>query len=154
LSLWLLTLIVGCGGNPHAPDLAEVSGKVLFQGQPLPGGQVSFVAVRGGFASSGTIDENGSYQIKAPVGEVNIGVDNSMLQPPSGRKKAPKQLSHPKPPGATVADQTVKGRWLKIPYEYADPGKSGLRYTVTSGSQTHDITLTDPPSLPAGTSGP
>ncbi|QJW96441.1 hypothetical protein FTUN_3998 [Frigoriglobus tundricola] len=72
------------GQPPRSVDHAEVSGKVLLQGKPVPGGQVSFVAVNGGFAASGNIDENGIYQIKAPVGEVKITVTNSMLQARKG----------------------------------------------------------------------
>ncbi|HBI46455.1 MAG TPA: hypothetical protein DDY78_26920 [Planctomycetales bacterium] len=68
---------------------ADVSGKVLFQGKPLPGGQVTFVVVKGGFASSGPIGENGNYQIKSPVGDVEISVDNRMLQQQRGKPTSP-----------------------------------------------------------------
>jgi len=153
LSLGLLILIAGCGGNPHSVDYAEVSGKVLFQGKPLPGGRVSFVAVKGGFPASGIINEDGTYQIKAPIGEVQIGVDNSMLRPQSqgkgGSGTRPKEMSHPKAPDATEGKgQPVKGTWVNIPLQYADPGTSGLTYTVKSGSQTHDIELSaNPPPV-------
>jgi len=139
LSIGLLALMAGCG-NPRAPQEADVSGKVLFQGKPLPGGKVSFIAVKGGFSAIGTIDENGVYQIKAPVGEVQISVTNRMLQPrsePAGAQRLSKARGGEK--------QTIKGRWVKIPDQYEDPSTSGLKYTVTRGSQTHDIELSDNP---------
>src|SRR6516165_7996421 len=86
LSLGLLTLLAGCDNTPHSAEHTEVSGKVLFQGKTLPGGIVSFTAVNGGFTSSGTIDENGNYQIKAPVGDMEISVMNRMLQSNRGSK--------------------------------------------------------------------
>jgi hypothetical protein len=137
----------GCNNNPHSADHAEVSGRVLFRGEPLPGGQVTFVTVKGGFAANGTIDENGDYQIKAPVGDVQISVTNRMLQPRGGSnapaipKKAEAKEGSPR-----------KGRWVNIPSTYEDAHTSGLKYTVKPGPQTHDIELSDNPRAvpPAG----
>ncbi|CAN0264765.1 unnamed protein product, partial [Phaeothamnion confervicola] len=142
--LALLAAVAGCGGQPpRSVDHAEVTGKVLLQGKPVPGGQVSFVAVTGGFAASGNIDENGNYQIKAPVGEVKITVNNTALQ---GRKGAggkgaagPKQLPHPKQSGAE--EPNAKTQWVSIPSRYSNADTTDLKYTVTPGPQTHDINL-------------
>lgn len=141
LSLGLLTLLAGCGKNPHSAEHTDVSGKVLFQGKPLPGGIVSFVAVNGGFAATGTIDENGNYQIKAPVGDVEISVMNRMLQSSSGSKRMPPRLKK----AEATENQLLKGRWVKIPSHYEDPQTSGLKYTVKQGPQTHDIELSANP---------
>ena len=142
LSLGLLGLASGCTNNPHSAEHADVSGKVLFRGEPLPGGQVTFVTVKGGFAANGTIDENGNYQIKAPVGDVEISVMNRMLQPSRGSKGM-----RPAPLKKTEAkeQQLLKGRWVKIPSHYEDPHTSGLKYTVKPGPQTHDIELSANP---------
>jgi hypothetical protein len=155
LGFGMLTVMFGCTKTPHSTTHVEVTGNVLFQGQPLPGGQVTFVAVKGGFSSAGTIDENGHYQIKAPVGEVRIGVDNKMLQPQQSTRggRAPKDLHHPKPPGAAGEAHAIKGRWVRIPNQYADPVKSGLTYTVKPETQTHDIELTANPTPPPDTPG-
>ncbi|HEV3440232.1 MAG TPA: carboxypeptidase-like regulatory domain-containing protein [Gemmata sp.] len=158
--LGLLTLIGGCSKNPQSVDHAEVSGKVLIEGKPVPGGQVSFVAVNGGFAASGNIDENGNYQIKAPVGEVIITVNNSMLQPrrgaPSKGPPAPKELPHPKQSGVDeqpTKEQPMKGHWVSIPSRYTDSSSSDLKYTVKPGPQTYDIGLSATPSPPSGSPG-
>jgi|YelNatPaOPRAMG01_1025707.scaffolds.fasta_scaffold179848_1 hypothetical protein len=156
--LWcgLLALIGGCGKNPKSVEHAEVTGKVLYEGKPLPGGQVTFVTVNGGFVSSGHIDQNGNYRISAPVGEVIIGVDNSMLQPGGGGGKgkgggnAPKGGAvHPNRPDSE-SENPIKGRWVNIPLTYADPQQSGLKYTVKPGPQTYDIKLTSTPIPPSG----
>ncbi len=139
LSIGLLALTAGCRSS-RSPQQAEVSGTVLFQGKPLPGGKITFVAVNGGFSAVGTIDENGAYQIKAPIGEVEISVTNKMLEPRGGATGAPRL-------GKAQAEEggPVKGRYVKIPSQYEDPKKSGLKYTVTRGPQTHDIELSANP---------
>jgi hypothetical protein len=149
LSFGLLTLMMGCNNNPQSVEHADVSGKVLFQGKPLPGGQVTFVVVKGGFASSGPIDENGNYQIKSPVGDVEISVDNRMLQQQRGK---PTSTPHLKQPGAEEA-KPLKGRWVNIPSSYWDPSTSGLKFTVKPGTQTHDIELSANPTPAGGASG-
>jgi hypothetical protein len=145
LFLGLMTLLGGCGKPLDSTEHVEVTGKVLFKGKPLPGGQVNFVAVKGGFASSGHIDETGNYKIKAPAGEVIITVSNTMLHPRKGASAkgpaVPKDIPHPKQ--STAEDQPVKGEWVQIPPRYEDSNTSDLKYTVTPGPQTHDIELSD-----------
>ena len=141
LSLGLWGLALGCTNNPHSAEHAEVSGKVLFQGQPLPGGQVTFVTVKGGFAANGTIDENGNYQIKAPVGDVEISVTNRSLLPRGGEansSKIPKKAEAKEGP-------PKRGRYVRIPTAYENAATSGLKYTVKPGPQTHHIELSANP---------
>lgn len=133
----------GCGERPpHSVEYAVVTGKVLYKGKPLPGGRVMFVTAKWGFTSSGVIDENGQYEIKSPVGDVNIAVDNRILQAQKKEKgkTQPKKSPSAKLPGAELPPPP-KGKYVKIPEKYADPGKSGLSFKVEKGTQTHDITL-------------
>jgi hypothetical protein len=151
LSLGLLTGTTSCTKKPHEPANAEVSGKVLFKGKPLPGGIVTFAAIKGGFPSSGRIDENGNYQINAPIGEVQIGVDNRMFRPKRGRP--PDQEHHLKRPDSQEEPKPLKGRYVEIPARYVDGATSGLTYTVKPGPQTHNIELSDNPLPPPGAAG-
>jgi len=158
LSLGLLVVITGCGGRPRSVEHAEVTGKVMFQGKPLPGGVVNFVTVNGGFAATGTIDDKGNYQIKAPVGEVRIGVSNLMLRGGSptkdgGPKKEPKTAREEKTADQQKGPRGVKGYYVAIPPSYTDPITSGLKYTVKPGPQTHDIELSANPSAEPGAPG-
>jgi hypothetical protein len=139
--LWLLIAAVACGcsGGSKTPSTAEVSGKVTFNGQPVPGGMITFVATKGGFSSGGKIDENGMYKVpSAPVGEVKITVDNSMLM--GKGRGAPAQGPMLKRPGAEQAEE-MKGHYIDLPAKYAQADKTDLTYTVVSGAQTKDIEL-------------
>jgi hypothetical protein len=160
LVLELLTGTTGCTSKPREPALAEVSGKVLFKGRPLPGGTVTFTAVKGGFPSAGQIDENGNYQINAPVGEVVIGVDNGDFRPrfEGGKGKSspevlPQERGRNKRPEFQEEAKPIKGRYVEIPERYADGSTSGLTYTVKPGPQTHDIELSDSVFAPPGAGG-
>ena len=138
LAVGLLVLSVGCkGGGKHSVSHTEVTGKVTYNGQGLPGGRIVFAAVNGGFTATGDIDEKGDYTINAPVGEVQISIDNTGLLT---KADAP----HPKRPGAEEP-KPLRGRFVRIPDKYRDVSLSGLKYTVKPGSapQTFDITLTD-----------
>jgi hypothetical protein len=132
----LLFLAAACNHPPHETEMAEVSGTVNFKGKPLPGGQVTFVAVKGGFANSGQIEESGEYKVTSPVGEVKIGVDNREFEKQA--KKAKEQIL--KRPGAGDPVKH-KGKYVAIPNKYYEADKSGLTYTVQKGAQKHDINL-------------
>jgi hypothetical protein len=153
LSLGLFILIAGCGGGrARSVEHADVTGKVLFQGKPLPGGTVSFVAVNGGFANTVPIEESGNYKVSSPVGEVRIGVDNRMLRTKGEAPKESKTLREKMEPEAQKDQPSkgpLKGRYVRIPTSYAEPSTSGLKYTVKPGAQTHDIELSaDAPDAP------
>jgi hypothetical protein len=128
----LLSWAVGCS-QPSSIETAEVSGQVVFNGRPLPGGRLTFVTPDSKFSKTETIDLKGNYKIMAPVGEVLIAVNNSMLLP---RKQVPLL----KRPGASTPSR-VTGTYVRIPSKYYYPETSGLRYTVQSGPQTHTISL-------------
>jgi hypothetical protein len=130
-------LLAGACTAGNDVEMAEVSGKVLLRGEPLRGGRVTFVTAEGAFASGGAIDENGNYKINAPVGEVQISVDNRHLQPQGKVKHPVPQLKRPESEPPT----TAKGRYRAIPSKYYAPETSGLTYKVQSGPQTHDIAL-------------
>jgi len=136
--LLFLILLVGCtSSGPRSTEYADVSGKVYFKNQPLPGGRVNFVAVKGGFAGSGNIEEDGSYKVSAPVGECQIAVDNTMLAPRKGPAVSAPVL---KKPGSEEVHQ-LKGKYVALPSKYEKAAESGQKYTVQKGAQTHDIKL-------------
>lgn len=144
----LLLLAAGCSSN------GSVNGTVFYKGNPLPGGLVQFSLSGGGILSS-AIGADGSYKIvKIPPGEVKI----SVMAPPQEKGRAlPKNLDLEKAkagqpgvsnedmmrkmgfrPAPSAASADVSGA---LPKKYSDPVKSGLTYTVTTGSQTYDIKL-------------
>jgi len=135
----LLALTAGCS-NKYATKQVEVTGKVTFKGEALPGGRITFASTKkGGITNTANIEEDGTYKIKAPVGDVQIAVDNSMLQ--TGRRGTPTAKPGLKRPGSE-APHEIKGRWVNIPHKYHTPEDSGLTYKVEDKDpQTHNITL-------------
>jgi hypothetical protein len=126
-----------------------VSGKVFYQGKPLPGGTVTFVPEKGD-SRTATIHADGSYRIdKIVVGPVKIGVIYSggpSASLPRSRVSGVMGRGGPIPQGAPpeVKDILPSGggsEQVTIPKLYEDPDKSGLTYTVKSGSQDFDIKL-------------
>ena len=168
-SVLLLSILVVTGCTRSNEQTAEVSGKVTYNGKPLPGGRVTFVTANG-YAGHGTISPQGEYSLQSPLGEVQIGVDNTMLRsdpqweknknkgrlPIQQAKKGEAQEPPTKSAKSPAANQRVTGKqgvvgtYIHIPGRYADPTLSGLKFTVTAGSQTHDIELTDNPTPPPG----
>ncbi len=138
LLIGLFLIAAGCGsGRRRAAETADISGKVTYNGKPVTGGQVSFVA-EDGFASNGIIDEQGNYTVKAPVGNVKISVNNTMLQqrPEGGKMGAGPRPNAPEP-------EKMKGTYVQLPFKVLTPDASGLSYTVKPGQQTFDIQIRD-----------
>jgi hypothetical protein len=143
LLLCALVLASGCSSSKSKPpDFTEITGTVLFKGQPLPGGQVKFVAVAGGWTGTGVIDGKGHYKLSAPLGDVKIAVSNDSLKQLGGKKGPAGPAAKPmlKRPGSEdpIAD---KGHYVPIPDKYSDPEKSGLTYKVEKGATPHEIRL-------------
>jgi hypothetical protein len=130
----LAVFAVGC--QRSAVEQAEVSGRVLYRGKPVPGGLVTFATTQG-FTLSSRISEEGQYQLKAPVGEVQISVDNLMLARPV---QAPRREGKP-PDVKEPAPDPIRGTYVPLPRKYSILDQSGLKYTVTKGRQSHDIEL-------------
>jgi len=132
----LLLALVGCGRGG-----GTVSGKVTFNGQPVPSGTVTFVSADG-HAFPTIIQEDGSYVVEhVATGPATITV---VTPPPP----APPPRSTPKGSPGAGSDTSAEAAGMKpqikvvsVPAKYADPKTSGLSYTVTSGSQTYDIPL-------------
>ncbi|TMQ34331.1 MAG: hypothetical protein E6K70_08195 [Planctomycetota bacterium] len=152
--LLLVPILAGCGSAQ-----AKVSGQVLYNDAPLPGGRLTFLPVNPEQnAVSAEIDEQGNYQVVLPVGDVQIIVDNRELEPsgpPSaGLPQLPPdikpdamrvlgnaQKSQSRSVPAENAPERPPGKYVQIPRRYYDVETSDLIFTVQSGSQTHNIEL-------------
>lgn len=129
LAYWLILaapLLLGCGENT-----GTVSGKVLFQGEPLPSGTIAFQGAKGWVGSSNL--QSGEYKISGvPPGEVQITVQTF---PPSPG------VVPPDTPASSVKLPSLK--YTEIPPAYSDFSSTPLKLTVKLGTQTHDIVLTE-----------
>lgn len=131
VGLLLSMLLAGCGG---AAATGDVSGKVLFQGKPLPSGRIAFLCEGGDKPVVTGMIKDGAYTVeKAAVGPAKVTVETfqsrSDVKPPPGM--------NPLPGGDSPA-----GPYVPIPQKYRAADTSGLAYTVVKGKQTKDFELT------------
>jgi hypothetical protein len=158
--LLLVSVVAGCGGSK-----GKLSGQVRYDGQPLPGGRVTFRPANPKVNPvSVDLDEQGNYQVALPVGEVQVSVDNRGLQPrpaplagstvnlpPAVREamnKAKTEGATPAPAAAAdnpSAAPKTRGKYVAIPPKYYTIEDSGLKYTIESGNQKQDIELKSGP---------
>ena len=165
LALGLGTLTAGCGSSK-----GQVSGKVLEKdGEPLPGGRVSFVPEGGGMAVTATIREGGTYEAPGLVpGRYKVSVTTEYLNParakgkflkpgdegvgPQGEAKGKKKEDQEPPAEAKdgppkearkgpPTGQRRVGDYVPLDPRNADPEQSGLTCEVKAGSQEYDIRL-------------
>lgn len=132
LVLMILPLATGCGGEAKG----TVSGKVTYQGKPLPGGFVTFVPDNGAPVHT-DIQSDGTYHIdKAPLGPVKISVQPKSEQEAMQSSRMPRDAK-----GYGKFQSAMTETKSSIPPKYGTPNESGLTYTVVKGPQQHDIDL-------------
>jgi hypothetical protein len=151
-------LVLSLGLTAGCAPQGDVSGKVLYRGQPLTGGAVTFFPVTGKGAFTTRIKPDGSYHLpKVPAGKVQIAIApaaarridpqmQSMIQAiKSGKQKLSPEALEKMPPGMRAAledpSSPPPATGPAIPPQYTHPEKSGLEYMVTAGAQTHDVEL-------------
>jgi len=123
-----LVFVAGCGGG----ELAQVSGTVTLDGQPLEGAQVSFWPLDGegekDRPSAGVTDSNGQYRLMYTAEEsgVLIGRHRVEISTASGGEEGPKPE--------------------RIPPQYNT--RSELTAEVTSGENILNFDLSSKPSQP------
>jgi len=141
VSLLLLIVVAGCG-----PAKGKVSGQVLLDGSPVPGGWVTFQPAGGKYNSvSVELDEQGRFVAELPAGDVTVCVDNRELEPraeQTGPTELPPELKDKiRPPKPTKGRPKASPRYVPLPPRYYDAQTSGLSFRVRGGAQTEDIHL-------------
>jgi hypothetical protein len=130
LALATLTLLpLACAQS--GPEMASVSGKVTYNGNPVPKGTITFQAVDSkGRNATGAIQPDGSYTLQteqpadgAQLGEYRVAI--------SARDDVVLDYLPPKPiPPKRLA-----------PEKYENPQTSGLTASVKSGRNTFPFDL-------------
>jgi hypothetical protein len=153
VGLILLPVVAGCGAGQ-----AKVTGRVLYDGKPLPGGRVTFMPDGAANPVTVNLDEQGNYEAVLPTGEIRVSVDNRALEPrpalpsgippglPGGAAAKLAEARRQNPQKATgIIDPGMQGRipgkYVAIPKKYYDFTQSGIKFTVNRGDQSHDIEL-------------
>jgi len=121
LVLLSLLLLTGCSSSGNG-DGNEISGVVKYNGEPVPGGTISFISAadKNKVARAG-INPDGTYRVgKVPLGDMKITIDGPSPPSDSAQGKKPPMI---------------------LPKTYLKAETSGLSYSVKEGSQTHNIDL-------------
>jgi hypothetical protein len=114
-----LLLLTGCGGGEAT---YSVSGKVTYQGQPVTGGLINFLA-SGQQPLGGAIESDGSYAFDLPAGEYQVRIDTPPEMPSTWKE----------------GDQQTTLGPRQVPEQFASYSTSGLQATVSDDSSTHQI---------------
>ena len=130
LGLMFSVMLAGCGSS--GPEMARVSGKVTYQGQPLETGTVSFISTDPARPNaSGTLGPGGLYQLQtrepgdgAELGEYQVVISD--LDPDAMNTALP---------GEPIQLSS------KLPEKYQNPATSGLTRTVERGRNSFDFDL-------------
>lgn len=144
LALSLSVLVWSAGCSKGAKDV--VTGKVTLAGQKV-NGAVTFIGPDKKQVTGGIV--NGVYTIENPPKGDNIvlvkGHGDAM---PGAAKNLGGAVADPTPDksgGDMMKDNRVKSDLgVPPPPKYASEATSGLKFTVTGGKQTNDITLEAP----------
>ncbi|WP_437204012.1 hypothetical protein [Planctomicrobium sp. SH664] len=124
----------GCG-EPEI-QIAEVSGKVVYKGAPLPGGIISFIS-DSGFASGAEITPEGTFKL---ISQYGTGI-------PLGNYKVAVEVMGPgniDPQDPNRSAKVAQMQGIKIPRRYSDPEKSGLTAEIQSGNNELTIDILEP----------
>jgi hypothetical protein len=145
--------VLGCSsGNTNAP--ARVSGTVKYNGQLVKAGRLTFHTPEG--ANYGAqLNTDGTYTATdLPVGDMVVTFETEHLnkdrKPEAASGKEAKQMDRrmkqmssggrQAPSDAGVEASTL---YVPVPKKYADKTTSPLKVTLTRGSNSFDVVLTD-----------
>lgn len=149
----LCVLLSGCSKDEvKVPPLHPVTGRVTYQGKPVPGATVTFIAdAKPAEAKSkskdeplwparcvGEADDDGNYA---------LAWDDFHIGAPEGTYKVAITATAPFQEG----DDTDAPRPNAIPDRFGNPKTSGLTAKVESGENVVDFELTDAATPPAST---
>jgi hypothetical protein len=129
LTLVLIIAVAGCG--EAAPSTYPVTGKVSYQGKPLPLGVVMFIS-KTGPAAAANIGPDGTYRLDAVPGKHRVSV-----------VAMPKQQGRPDPNVEGGIDTTgFPAPKSLIPEKYNEYSTSGIEVEVKpDGENQIDIEL-------------
>ena len=141
-TIGLLTCL-GCGSNrDEVPGLkGTVSGKVLYQGKPVPAGSTVnvFHQTNRGLVGAAVVNDSGNYKMmfdgkdQIPVGLYNVAVASPYIQ--LSPEEMEEIMKNPDAPRKTVPPV--------IPFKFAEIGDASPKYEVKEGANTFDIILTN-----------
>ena len=138
-------ILSGCSGGNGT--VGYVNGKVTVPDAKSPEGLlVRFANGATGIGANAVVAEDGTYELKCkgskgvPVGTYKISV--TAYKRPLTDKEYSDSMSAPSAEQKKVKDEQNAKKKL-VPKKYRLPTTSGLSYEVVSGSQEHNLNLTE-----------
>ena len=137
-------LLVGCSESIEKRKMTPVSGKVLYQGKPVEGALVRFIADKLSISASATTNAEGQYRLTTydtddgavdgdhlvVISKLDITATNEALSDPA--KAQEEYLKMMSSSGIKGAPPRASQKAL-LPAKYSDLKTSGLRRTVIAG---------------------
>jgi hypothetical protein len=155
LLLICIALSLGCPqAEVDRPPTHPVTGTVTYNGEPVEGANVTFVAAGEGQGAAAVTDASGKYSLStfasgdgAVAGEYGVKI----VKFEGGAAEAAGDAgAEPMEPGGVPDEMLGGGEEGEdtgpkdlLPEKYADPSTSGLSATVAEGSNTFDFPLAD-----------
>lgn len=125
----VMSLHVGCAQKPET----SVSGKVTYQGQPVPHGEIAFFKPATGEVAQGALGDGGAYSLVTADKELSPGEYLVVIAPTRIYEKAtgPHGMEY----------KMVEKGGESIPVRYRDRVNSPLKATLAPGTNTVDFEL-------------
>ena len=139
-TLWLAT--IGCS---QRSDIAQVTGTITFEGNPVTHGTISFYPEAGGRPATGKIGSDGTYVLSTfanedggSLGEYKVAIDaREVVNAPPEPKSLSEEISLAREPATR---STPKIKWI-VPEKYTSQANSGLTATIVEGANQIDFDL-------------
>lgn len=129
LSVCCCPIFSGCGGGG---DVVPVTGKVTFQGKPVPQATVTFTPDEAGKLSVGTTGEDGTYELKVAGSEDQFGAKagSHRVSITAMLYEDPSQSAQSEGVGSMAMMASKAKMRSLLPPTYASPSTSGLTFEV------------------------
>lgn len=153
LLLCAASALLGCGEASDQPELAKVTGTVMYKNQPVEGAIVSFSSPEASRAATGTTNAEGKFQLS--TFDVNDGavlgthtVTVTKMKPGSEPENTamdpnvdPTAMTEMYNQAAESEEKADENHLL--PRKYSAAGTTPLKETVKSGENSFVFTLAD-----------
>jgi len=123
-----LVVLPGCGSSEA---IGKLSGRVTFQGQPVPEGLIVFSNPGQGAHIAVELRAGGDYVVKrfgaegVPLGTYQVWITPPRVDAPMGPAREPPRIRE----------------YQNIPKKYHDPTTSGLKLTVEEGENLFYVNM-------------
>jgi hypothetical protein len=125
VTLLIALFAIGCGPGNKIPRY-KVSGKVMYQGQPVEEGAITFENPAAGEVNSSPLGAGGAYSLEVPAGDYKVSISPPLVETKGTADSPP---------------DTVPKQVNNIPKKYWVQESSGLSAQVAKDKRTFDFEM-------------